>query len=54
MSLKEGETNSVRRTNTIECILDLYEMVINEAYTSQGIESLAILYLVNQPINLQL
>ena len=54
MSLKEGETNSVRRTNTIECMLDLYEMVINEAYASQGIESLAIFYLVNQPVDLQL
>jgi len=54
MSLKEGEINSVGKTNTIEYMLDLYGMVINKAYSSQGIESLAILYLVNQPIDLQL
>jgi len=34
MFLKEGETDSVGKTNTIELMLDLYEIVINETYSS--------------------
>jgi len=54
MSLKEGETDSVRKTNIIEPMLDLYGIIINEIYLPQDIEYLAILYSVNQPIDLQL
>jgi len=54
MSLKEGETDSVRKINIIEPMLDLYGIIINEIYLPQDIEYLAILYSVNQPIDLQL
>lgn len=35
-------------------MLDLYGIIINEIYLPQDIEYLAILYSVNQPIDLQL
>jgi len=52
--LKEGEIELANKANTTEPMLNSYEMVINDMCSPQGLESLAIPYLVNQPVNLQL
>jgi len=45
--LKKGETESADKTNTTEPMPDPHKMVINDMCSPYGLESSAILYLVN-------
>jgi len=54
VTLKERETNSVHQTNATELILDPHRTVINNTCLSQGFETLAISYLINQLADSQL
>ena len=49
--LKEEEIELTIKTNISKSMLNSHEMVINNTYLSQDLESLAILYSVNQPVN---
>jgi len=52
--LKEEKKDSANIANTTKSILNSHRTVINNTYTPQGLESLAIQYSVNQPADPQL
>jgi len=54
ISLKEEEKDSTNIANTTKSTLNSHRTVIDNTYTPQGLESLAIQYLVNQPADPQL
>ena len=51
---KIGDSNNVKKTIAIENTLEPYSLVTNNMYKHQGLDSSAILYLINQLTELQL